>query len=334
VQPADVAVSAGVADKDRDALALPAQGVRLAPGEVTEVRWERAWPEAHLWSPDDPYLYRLTVQVKTPAGALLKEFRRRMGFRDFWIEGRDFVLNGKRIHLRGSNTNLPWAYCFTDPEYVRRIYGARKNLGYNLIQYWADASVEGMGGQSCALDWTLDLCDEIGFIAAAGNVSHLQDVKDEAAYANVVGAFTRRYGAHPSVCLWFVNPNTCWYNYGMHPANLDCVYEPTEGEPGFANRAMARVAEDTVRAHDPQQRPVFTYASGSFGPLYSAMQYMSLGLPIQEEADWPSYWAEVGPKPLMPVETDLKWMPHWQDFEAVERSWVDKSPIPVYYVEH
>jgi hypothetical protein len=136
------------------------------------------------------------------------------------------------------------------------------------------------------------------------------------------------------VCLWFVNPNTCWYNYGMHPGNLDCVYSPQEGDPGFVNQALARRAEEVVAAGDPQGRPVYTYASGNFGPLYSAMQYFSLGLPLQEEADWPSVWAEAAGKPLIPVETDLKWTPHWQDFEAVERSWVDRSPIPVYYVEH
>lgn len=330
----DVSAEAAVKDRDREAPAFQPETVHLEPAELKEVMWEQPWPEAHLWSPDDPYLYSLTVRLKTLTGAVLRERQQRLGFREFWIAGRDFMLNGRRIHLRGSNCSLPYNYPYSDPDYLRRTYQARKDLGYNMVQYWSDASVSSMGGMSYTLDSMLSLCDEMGFVAFVGNVSHLLDVRDEASYTEVVKQFTRKYGAHASVCTWYVNPNTCWYNYGMHPGNLDCAYAPKEGEPGFANQAMARMAEEVVKAQDPQGRPVFTYASGNFGPLYSAMQYFALGLPVQEEADWPSLWAEAAPKPLLPVETDLKWSPHWQDFEAAERSWVDRSPVPLYWVEH
>lgn len=330
-----VMAEAQVLDGTREALALKSQPVSLQPGETREVVWDANWPGAHPWSPDDPFLYQLVTRLRDSAnGAVLKQTHHRLGFREFTISGRDFVLNGKPIHLRGTNANLPYAYPITDPAYLRRLYEARKTLGFNAIQYWADPSVAALGGQSWALDQMLDWCDELGYIAIAGNVSHLQEIKNEAAYAATVDGFCRRYGAHPSICMWFINPNTCWYNFGMHPGNLDCRYQPVEGEPGFANHGLAAVGEQTVREHDPQGRPVFTYASGNFGPLYSAMQYMSLGLTLQEESDWPSLWAESAPKPLMPVETDLKWTPHWADFEAYERSAQDRSPVPMYYVEH
>jgi hypothetical protein len=315
-------------------LTLKPQEVRLGPGETRELNWEQAWPQAHLWSPDDPHLYEIFLPLIGTAGKPLKEHRQRFGFREFWIDGRNFVLNGRTIHLRGSNCNLPCNYLYTHPDYVRRAFQARQALGYNLIQFWSDSEVSAMGRMSYTLETTLHLCDVLGIIAAVGNVSHLHDVRDEARLSRVVREFTRKYGAHAAVCLWFVNPNTCWYNYGMHPGNLDCRYSPAEGEPGFARQALARTAEQVVRSHDLQGRPVFTYASGNFGPIYSAMQYMSLGLPIQEEADWPSRWAEVGSKPLIPVETDLKWAPHWWDFESYERSWHDRSPVLTYYVEH
>ena len=334
VAPTGLRLAARLLDGTREALKLTPQAVQLGAGEAKRVELAAAWPGAHLWSPDDPFLYTLQVDLLSPAGKLLKQVLQRVGCREVWIEGRDFMLNGHPVHLRGSNCNSLMNYVYSEPEYWRATYKARKEAGYNLIQYWADSSVSQMGGFSYALEPTLSMCDELGILVAVGNVSYLPDVKDKAAYERAVEQFTRAYGGHASTAFFFVNPNTCWYNYGMHPGNLDSVYQATGDEPGAANHGLGEIAMDTVRRHDPQGRPIFTYSAGNFGPLYSAMQYMSLGLPYQEEADWPSLWAEVAPKPLWPAETDLKWTPHWTDFESYERNWAEGTPILTYYVEH
>ena len=70
-----------------------------AEGETT-VSFGEPWSDARLWCPEDPHLYRLRTRVRAN-GQLVDEHFQRFGFREFWIEGRDFFLNGNRITLLG-----------------------------------------------------------------------------------------------------------------------------------------------------------------------------------------------------------------------------------------
>ncbi|HVX65367.1 MAG TPA: glycoside hydrolase family 2 TIM barrel-domain containing protein [Bryobacteraceae bacterium] len=75
-----------------------AKQVDLAAGaSETELAFEVDNPL--LWSPEVPNLYRLVARLKTQAGE--DEWRCRTGFRDVRIEGRNFLLNGKRLVLAG-----------------------------------------------------------------------------------------------------------------------------------------------------------------------------------------------------------------------------------------
>ncbi len=51
------------------------------------------WHNPRLWGPEDPHLYHLSTEV-TEAGKGLDTCRTRFGFREFWIDGTDLVLNG------------------------------------------------------------------------------------------------------------------------------------------------------------------------------------------------------------------------------------------------
>ena len=59
-----------------------------------------------LWSPDDPNLYELKVRVKTAAGE--DQWSYRTGFRELKTQGRDFMLNGKRLVLNGVCRHDMW----------------------------------------------------------------------------------------------------------------------------------------------------------------------------------------------------------------------------------
>lgn len=51
------------------------------------------WANPRLWGPEDPHLYHLCTQV-TAGGKTLDAVKTRFGFREFWIDGETFVLNG------------------------------------------------------------------------------------------------------------------------------------------------------------------------------------------------------------------------------------------------
>jgi len=77
-----------------------------------------------MWSPDRPNLYvaRLTLAV---GGRALDSIDVRFGFREFWIEGKRFMLNGIPITLRGESN-----YRFArNPESMDPEYGVEYNRG-------------------------------------------------------------------------------------------------------------------------------------------------------------------------------------------------------------
>jgi hypothetical protein len=72
---------------------IAAVEVSLPAGGVVSVTPRAAWPNPRLWGPEDPHLYRLATRV-SEAGQTLDAVDTRFGFREFWIDGADMVLNG------------------------------------------------------------------------------------------------------------------------------------------------------------------------------------------------------------------------------------------------
>ncbi|MGA2034456.1 MAG: glycoside hydrolase family 2 TIM barrel-domain containing protein [Thermoguttaceae bacterium] len=93
---------------------------------------------AHLWSPEDPFLYEL--EVRSPGDLLKTPF----GMRSFHLDpatGRA-VLNGRPYFMRGSNVTLyrffedaergdkPWR-----EEWVRRLHRSFRDMHWNSLRY-------------------------------------------------------------------------------------------------------------------------------------------------------------------------------------------------------
>lgn len=94
--------------------------------------------DAHLWTPEDPFLYDLEIDTGTDA------VRTRFGLRTFTTDpatGRA-ILNGRPYYLRGSNVciyrffedaergALPW-----DREWVRKLHRRFKDMHWNSLRY-------------------------------------------------------------------------------------------------------------------------------------------------------------------------------------------------------
>jgi hypothetical protein len=92
----------------------------------------------HLWSPEDPFLYRLTARTSGD------EFTTRFGMREFKFDpvtGRA-MLNGKPYFMRGSNItlyrffedsecrDLPW-----NEKWVRLLHQRVKDMHWNCLRY-------------------------------------------------------------------------------------------------------------------------------------------------------------------------------------------------------
>ena len=60
-------------------------------------------PGIRPWSGEDPHLEPLEVELRAPDGAVVERAALRVGFRRVEIVGRDLLINGARVFLRGIN---------------------------------------------------------------------------------------------------------------------------------------------------------------------------------------------------------------------------------------
>jgi hypothetical protein len=82
------------------------------------------WLNPKLWSPDHPNLYVLRATLKTNKNTDVVDIR--FGFREFWIDGKSFMLNGKPIRLRGeSYYGYPQ---LTDYNFHREVFKMQKEV--------------------------------------------------------------------------------------------------------------------------------------------------------------------------------------------------------------
>jgi beta-galactosidase/beta-glucuronidase len=81
-----------VYDDDQPVRELIRSSIQIKSDEITEVNLEIPWEGARFWSPESPHLYYLIVKLNSSQGEDTRLVR--FGFREFWIEGENFFLNG------------------------------------------------------------------------------------------------------------------------------------------------------------------------------------------------------------------------------------------------
>lgn len=131
------------------------KNVRFAAGK-TEIELAFDLNDVALWSPEDPSLYELRAQLNTAAGE--DNWACRTGFRDVKAQGRNFLLNGKRLVLNGVCRHDMWKdQGFTlSPRQQDQDMRMIKALGCNfirLVHYPHDRRI-------------IELADEIGLFVS------------------------------------------------------------------------------------------------------------------------------------------------------------------------
>ncbi|HVU10794.1 MAG TPA: glycoside hydrolase family 2 TIM barrel-domain containing protein, partial [Phototrophicaceae bacterium] len=120
---------------------------------------------ARLWWDDDPFLYTAEFTLRQ-ADVILGRVQQRVGLREISVEGRNILLNGQPIFLRGyvdccifPQTGYPsW-----DIEHYRRQFAIAKSYGFNHVRlhswtapepFWQAADEAGMLVQTELPHWT------------------------------------------------------------------------------------------------------------------------------------------------------------------------------------
>ena len=69
--------------------------------ELTIETDEIACKAVSAWAPEHPTLYMLSAQLEDEDGKVIDDLTDRVGFREVRTQGKDILLNGKKLQIKG-----------------------------------------------------------------------------------------------------------------------------------------------------------------------------------------------------------------------------------------
>jgi hypothetical protein len=288
------------------ALTLPSRQITIPAGRMVKVDVEQPWPNPHYWSLEDPHLYYLSTWV-TEDDKLIDDQTTRFGFREFWIDGRDFRLNGEIVRLRSFPFGLDDGPAQMRPEYMRGWFKLMKEqLGHNAIRFqWIFQS-----------NVAVEIADEEGLLIEEGTglVGGDQGARWNWPEANAqtkqeIAEWVRARRNHPSVVIWSTN-NECW--------SMKDVKSVRDGDPeALGQYQWILGVGDWIREHDDTRvvthhnlGDMFDWTQPYFeeyleaGDLMGKADHYNLHYPreyrfVAEQAELAARWAREKHKPLI-----------------------------------
>jgi beta-galactosidase len=280
--------------------------VQAKPTQTVQVQWN--WPNPRLWDVGKPNLYTLKLEVK--GSGVNTQYDQPFGFREFWIEGRKFFLNGNEFRLRPNLHSDSWEGGTV--EVSDRLIDSYVKAGFNITEMWPwnhdergkwhfrelfseRADLKGFPIMAPALD--------IGSIAwNNGRPKHPQ-WKDRWKARMVTEM--RRYRNHPSVLMWATTPNFLGHSDDQNPRRIgkrkvEGTLSPSENKLFRFTTPIGNDALAAIKSADPT-RPVMVHQGAHFGDVYALNSYLNM-IPLQEREEWISEWSKTGEMPYMVVE--------------------------------
>ncbi|MGW1365202.1 glycoside hydrolase family 2 TIM barrel-domain containing protein, partial [Streptomyces chartreusis] len=158
--------------------------------------------EVRTWNAETPELYDLTVRLHRCDGTVADTSRHRIGFRDVEVVGRDLLVNGERVFVRGVNRHdfHPLTGRTVSYDDMRADLVLLKRFGFNAVRtahYPNDPAL-------------YDLADELGlYVVDEADIEshdHAHEIADDPRYLNAfvdrVSRMVLRDKNHPSVIVW------------------------------------------------------------------------------------------------------------------------------------
>ena len=194
--------AAGAPLTDADSVRLEQVHERRAPRPDGRVQLHTAIPGVRAWSAEQPHLYTLTIVLRSPSGEIRDQTSLRIGFKRVELRGRQLLINGQPILLRGVNRHDFNQHTgrVVSADGMRQDVVLMKQFGFNALRtsHYPNDPV------------LLDVCDELGLyvIDEADIESHafISSLCDDPRYLNAwvdrVSRMARRDKNHASIILW------------------------------------------------------------------------------------------------------------------------------------
>jgi len=180
------------------AMSLAPADVRVpAHGTATYTLATKVGGRLQAWSPEAPHLNAMLIHLKDGAVSLDTKYQR-FGWRQFTLQGRDLLLNGKRIQLKGDICHPFGAYMWSR-RFVWGWYRMIKDMHGNAVRPHAQVYPR------CYLE----LADEMGLCVLDETAVFGSSVRSNFAvpefwtrYADHLKGLILRDRNHPSVMGW------------------------------------------------------------------------------------------------------------------------------------
>ena len=197
----------------------------IAAGAEAAVAVAGAWEDPRLWSPSGPNLYTLRTLLQTEDGIPLDLREDRFGFREVWIEGDHYVLNGERMNLMGDSlddqASRPryWALRYLSCDTARDTLLRIKELNFGAVRFH----------QAPPPGCVFDLTDELGILVIAeAPIFARIDIHPPLNWGNAYFDNAMAYlddwvptvRNHPSIVMWSVENEGFLYGFGMSPRQV------------------------------------------------------------------------------------------------------------------
>ncbi len=289
----------------------------LQDGRIT---FTEKWRPERLWDIHTPQnTYDLEVSLLDDGGKVLDVLPAvKFGFREFWIDGRDFYLNGSRIFLSAVPLdNAAIGAAAATYEAARESLERLKTFGINFV-YTHNYGCE--PGSHLSFTEILRAADDVGMLVSFSqpHFSHYDwkatDADESNGYARHAEFYVRVAQNHPSVVMYSMSHNATGYNEDMNPDIIDGIKDIRDTW-ALRNAKLALRAEAIVKHLDPS-RIVYHHASGNLGSMHAINFYPNF-VPIQEMSDWFEHWATEGIKPVFMCEYGAPFTWDW----AMYRGW-------------
>lgn len=208
---------------DLAGIASEAMELTLEAGGEKTVDFQLSAAEAETWEIKNPKLYTVRATLSDENGAFDDQIDR-MGFREIRTEGKDILLNGKKLCIRGfcRHEDHPMFGCALPYAAIQQDLETAMDLGANAIRTAHYPNDE----------LFLDLCDEQGILVWEENhargltLEHMQNPNFERQAETCIEEMITAHINHPSVIIWGIL-NECAsdteYGYECYKKQYDLI---------------------------------------------------------------------------------------------------------------
>jgi endonuclease YncB( thermonuclease family) len=262
-------------------LNLTPKRVSISAKGTEYVSFEAPWRNAHYWWPEDPHLYALETTVQPAKGAADCHWQR-FGFREIWIDGYLFNLNGVKVKIRGN-------------------YGAGC-MGNGGWMEGSDVAKRLEGTYDYAAEQVLNRGNEL-------NRTHLVPIKAEPAeVADEIGAMVKMEGEVHQVAFTWDNAfwqaaldrdvslmqiyknHACVVHWGCGNENMWGLIYLGEKPRDFASAWQLKIAQ-AVQNTDPMHRPTDWEADGDlFGKWNQHSLHYARDISVYPDVPNSAWW--------------------------------------------